>query len=217
MGVHFSLQYKKSKSDYLKTDELVISVRYYFQGKKLNVSSGVKCRIKDWNDDWEKTIKREPILKSDSDWKEKNLKLKDKESEIKNIVLQIEKDGEVPYVDIVKSYLRDNQYVKIKKSLKKIHFLTLFEMYEKWINSDSFPNRTSYVKTINTSVKEIKSYTEEYQFKNRVKLLPQDIDEEWMWGLIHWSYDKGIQPTTIRKRVKTLVSFSNWLKEKHHI
>ena len=138
MGVHFSLQYKKSKSDYLKTDELVISVRYYFQGKKLNVSSGVKCRIKDWNDDWEKTIKREPILKSDSDWKEKNLKLKDKESEIKNIVLQIEKDGEVPYVDIVKSYLRDNQYVKIKKSLKKIHFLTLFEMYEKWINSDSF-------------------------------------------------------------------------------
>ena len=217
MGVHFSLQYKKSKSDYLKTDELVISVRYYFQGKKLNVSSGVKCRIKDWNDDWEKTIKREPILKSDSDWKEKNLKLKDKESEIKNIVLQIEKDGEVPYVDIVKSYLRDNQYVKIKKSLKKIHFLTLFEMYEKWINSDSFPNRTSYVKTINTSVKEIKSYTEEYQFKNKVKLLPQDIDEEWMWGLIHWSYDKGIQPTTIRKRVKTLVSFSNWLKEKHHI
>lgn len=217
MGVHFSLQYKKSKSDYLKTDELVISVRYYFQGKKLNISSGVKCRIKDWNDDWEKTIKREPVLKSDSDWKEKNLKLKDKESEIKNIVLQIEKDGEVPYVDIVKSYLRDNQYIKIKKSLKKIHFLTLFEMYENWINSDSFPNRTSYVKTINTSVKEIKSYTEEYQFKNKVKLLPQDIDEEWIWGLIHWSYDKGIQPTTIRKRVKTLVSFSNWLKEKHHI
>ena len=101
----------------------MISVRYYFQGKKLNVSSGVKCRIKDWNDDWEKTIKREPILKSDSDWKEKNLKLKDKESEINNIVLQIEKDGEVPYVDIVKSHLRDNQYLKIKKSLKKIHFL----------------------------------------------------------------------------------------------
>ena len=73
MGVHFSLQYKKSKSDYLKTDELVISVRYYFQGKKLNVSSGVKCRIKDWNDDWEKTIKREPILKSDSDWKERKI------------------------------------------------------------------------------------------------------------------------------------------------
>ena len=132
MGVHFSLQYKKSKSDYLKTDELVISVRYYFQGKKLNVSSGVKCRIKDWNDDWEKTIKREPILKSDSDWKEKNLKLKDKESEIKNIVLQIEKDGEVPYVDIVKSYLRDNQYVKIKKSLKKIHFLRHLQYRANW-------------------------------------------------------------------------------------
>jgi integrase len=217
MGVHYSLQYKKSKNEYTKHDEVLVCVRYYHQGRKMNISSGVKCKIKDWNENWEKTIKREPILKSDSDWKYKNLKLKDKESEINNIVLQIEKDGEVPYVDIVKSHLRDNQYVKIKKSLKKIHFLTLFEMYEKWINSDSFPNRTSYVKTINTSVKEIKSYTEEYQFKKKVKLLPQDIDEEWMWGLIHWSYDKGIQPTTIRKRVKTLVSFSNWLKEKHHI
>ena len=70
-----------------------------------------------------------------------------------------------------------------------------------------YPNRTSYVKTINTSCKEIKQYTEEYQFKHKVKLLPQDIDEEWMWGLIRWSYDKGIQPTTIRKRVKTLVEF----------
>ena len=217
MGVHYILQFKKPKKDYTKHEEVLVSVRYYYKGRKLNLSSGVKCKIKDWNENWEKTIKREPVLKSDSDWKEKNLKLKDKESEIKNIVLQIEKDGEVPYVDIVKSYLRDNQYVKIKKSLKKIHFLTLFELYENWINSDSFPNRTSYVKTINTSVKEIKSYTEEYQFKNKVKLLPQDIDEEWMWGLIHWSYDKGIQPTTIRKRVKTLVSFSNWLKEKHHI
>ena len=28
---------------------------------------------------------------------------------------------------------------------------------------------------------------------------------------------KGIQPTTIKKRIKTLVKFSNWLREKHHI
>lgn len=217
MGVHFSLQYKKSKKEYTKNDELLVCVRYYHQGRKMNISSGVKCKIKDWNDDWEKTIRREPILKSDVDWKDKNLKLKDKESEINNIVLRIEKDGEVPYVDIVKSHLKNHQYLKIKKSLKKIHFYTLFEMFEKWVNSDLYPNRKSYVKTINTSIREIKSYTEEFQYKEKVKLLPQDIDEEWMWGLIRWSYNKGLQPTTIKKRIKTLVKFSNWLKEKHHI
>jgi len=217
MGVHYSLQYKKPKVEYTKNDELLVCVRYYHQGRKMNISSGVKCKIKDWNDDWEKTIKREPILKSDKDWKDKNLKLKDKESEINNIVLQIEKDGEIPYVDIVKSHLKNHQYLKIKKSLKKIHFYTLFEMFDNWVNSDLYPNRKSYVRTINTSIKEIKTYTEEYQFKHKIKLLPQDIDEEWIWGLIRWSYDKGIQPTTIKKRIKTLVKFSNWLREKHHI
>jgi len=86
----------------------------------MNISSGIKCKIKDWNENWENTIKREPILKTDVQWKDKNLKLKDKESEINNIVLQIEKDGEIPFVDIVKSHLKNHQYLKIKKSLKKI-------------------------------------------------------------------------------------------------
>ena len=217
MGVHYSLQYKKPKKEYTKHDEVLVCVRYYHQGRKMNISSGIKCKIKDWNENWENTIKREPILKTDVQWKDKNLKLKDKESEINNIVLQIEKDGEIPFVDIVKSHLKNHQYLKIKKSLKKIHFYTLFEMFESWVNSDLYPNRVSYVKTINTSIKEIKSFTQEYQFKQKIKLLPQDIDEEWIWGLIRWSYDKGIQPTTIKKRIKTLVKFSNWVREKHHI
>lgn len=190
MGIHYSIQYKKPKSEYTKNDELLVCVRYYFKGKKLNISTGIKCKLKDWNENWDKTVKREPILKSDTDWKHKNLKLKDKESEIRNIVLQIEKEGDIPYVDIVKSYLRENKYKQIKRSLKKIHFFTLFELFEKWINSDEYPNRKSYVSTINTSIKEIKSYTQEYQVNNKVILLPQDIDEEWIWGLIKWSYKK---------------------------
>ena len=217
MGIHFSLQFKKRKSDYEKNDDLIVSVRYYFQGKKLNISSGVRCKIKDWNDDWDKSNKREPILKSDSDWKDKNLKLKDKESEINNIIIQIGKNDEIPYVDIVKSYLRENHNKKVKKTLKNIHFYTFFEMFESWINSDEYPNRESYVKTINTSVREIKNYSEQYQFKNKIKLLPEDIDEKWMWGLIKWSYSKGLQPTTIRKRIKTLVRFGNWIRENYNI
>ena len=120
MGVHYSLQYKKPKKEYTKHDEVLVCVRYYHQGRKMHISSGIKCKIKDWNENWENTIKREPILKTDVQWKDKNLKLKDKESEINNIVLQIEKDGEIPFVDIVKSHLKNHQYLKIKKSLKKI-------------------------------------------------------------------------------------------------
>jgi hypothetical protein len=97
--------------------------------------------------------KREPILRSDEYWREKNLKLKDKESQINNIVLQIEKNGELPHVDIVKTYLRELKHTKEIKSIKKIHFMTLFEMFEKYVNSDTYPNRKSYVKTINTSIK----------------------------------------------------------------
>ncbi len=113
MGVHFILQFKKPKKDYTKHEEVLVSVRYYYKGRKLNLSSGVKCKIKDWNENWENTIKREPILKTDVQWKDKNLKLKDKESEINNIVLQIEKDGEVPYVDIVKSHLKNHHVVSL--------------------------------------------------------------------------------------------------------
>ena len=217
MGYHFSLQYRKPKSEYSKSEEILVTLRYYFQGRKINLGTGVKCKLKDWNENWEHTQRKEPILKSDKDWKEKNLKLKDYESELNSIILQIEKEGELPHVDLVKSYLRKSNYQKIKKTLQKIHFLTLFEMFEDWINSEDYPNRKSYVDTINTSILQIKSYTEEYQFKNKVRLLPQDIDEEWIWGLIKWSSKRGLQPSTIRKRVKTLVKFGSWLRTKHHI
>lgn len=217
MGVNFIQQFKKPKSEYHKDEEVLITIRYYFQGKKLNLSSGVKCKIKDWNENWSKSNKREPILRSDEYWREKNLKLKDKESQINNIVLQIEKNGELPHVDIVKTYLRELKHTKEIKSIKKIHFMTLFEMFEKYVNSDTYPNRKSYVKTINTSIREIKSFSQEYQNKNKIILLPHDIDDQWMWELINWSFDKGLQPNTIRKRIKTLVRFGNWLRETHKI
>ena len=54
MGVHFILQFKKPKKDYTKHEEVLVSVRYYYKGRKLNLSSGVKCKIKDWNENWGK-------------------------------------------------------------------------------------------------------------------------------------------------------------------
>lgn len=213
LKIYYELQIKKSWSSYSPNDEIPIVVRYYFQGKKLSTSTGVKCKVKDWDNDWRNRISKEPIQKSDSDSRDKNLKIKQKLIEVRNVVERIEKDGLIPDVDLVKSFLRENKILKVKKTMKQIHFLVLFEMFEDWVNSDSFPNRKSYVSTLNPPIKDIKQFTTEYQLKNKVLLLPSDINEDWVSILIKWCYKRGLQPSTIRKRTKVLSNFSTWSKK----
>ena len=210
MKIYYELRIKKSWSSYSPNDELSVVVRYYFQGKKLNTSTGVLCKVKDWDREWRNRVNKSPIKSSDPDHKEKNLKIKQKLIEVRNITEKIQKDDLIPSVDLVKSYLRENKVSKVKKSLKKIHFLVLFEMYGKWVNSDNFINSKSYVLTLNPPIKDVVDYTIEYQLKHKVLLLPSDIDEDWINGLIKWCYNKGLQPSTIRKRTKVLSHFSSW-------
>ena len=149
MKVFYELNTKKSFSDYSRNDEVKVSVRYYFQGKRLNVTTGVSVKIKDWDKKWRNRVSKEPIKSSDTDSKEKNLKIKEKLIEVRNVIENLEKDGLIPTTDLVKSHLRENKVQKIKKTLKEVHFLVLFERFEDWINSDNYPNRKSYVMTLN--------------------------------------------------------------------
>lgn len=213
MKIYYELQVKKPWSSYSPNDELPIVVRYYFQKKKLGSTTGVKCKVKDWDKGWRNRVKQEPILKSDSDYKDKNLKIKQKLIEVRNVVEKIEKDGLIPSVELVKSHLRENKVLKVKKTLKQIHFLVLFEMYGNWVNSDSFINSKSYVLTLNPPIKDVVDFTIEYQLKHKVLLLPSDINDEWINSLIKWCYKKGLQPSTIRKRTKVLSHFSSWCKD----
>jgi len=213
MKVFYELNTKKSFSDYSRNDEVKVSVRYYFQGKRLNVTTGVSVKIKDWDKKWRNRVSKEPIKSSDTDSKEKNLKIREKLIEVRNTIENLEKDGLIPTTDLVKSHLRENKVQKIKKTLKEVHFLVLFERFEGWVNSDNYPNRKSYVMTLNPPIKDVKEYTTEYQLKNKVLLLPSDIDEEFVSGLIKWCYKRGLQPSTIRKRTKILSMFSTWCKE----
>jgi integrase len=213
MKVFYELNTKKSFSDYSRNDEVKVSVRYYFQGKRLNVTTGVSVKIKDWDKKWRNRVSKEPIKSSDPDSKEKNLKIREKLIEVRNTIENLEKDGLIPTTDLVKSHLRENKVQKIKKTLKEVHFLVLFERFEGWVNSDNYPNRKSYVMTLNPPIKDVKEYTTEYQLKNKVLLLPSDIDEEFVSGLIKWCYKRGLQPSTIRKRTKILSMFSTWCKE----
>ena len=212
MKVFYELNTKKSFSDYNLDDEVRIVVRYYYKGKRLSTSTEVGVKIKDWDTQYRKRINKEPIKKSDPNHKDKNLKIKQKLIEVRNITEKLEKEGLIPSIELVKSHLRENKVQKVRKSLKQIHFLVLFELFEDWVNSDSFPNRISYVRTLNPPIKDVKKYTTEYQIKNRVLLLPSDLNEDWVNGLIKWCYNRGLQPSTIRKRTKVLINFSTWCR-----
>ena len=80
----YSLNYRRPKSEYKSSDELMICIRYYHKCKETNKtkiikkSTGVKCRLSDWNSDWHKSSNRSPIKDSDPNHKKKNKLLKEK-------------------------------------------------------------------------------------------------------------------------------------------
>ena len=216
MKVFYEITQNKSFEKHDKNDKLIVSVRYRFQGRRLNTTTGVSVKVKDWDRKWRNKVNKEPIKTSDPQHKEKNLRLKQKLIEVRNTIENLEKDGLIPTTDLVKSHLRENKVQKIKKTLKEVHFLVLFEKYESWINSDSFPNRKSYVMTLKPPIRDVKEYTTEYQLKYKVLLLPSDINEDFITGLIKWCYNRGLQPSTIRKRTKILSMFSTWCRTNNY-
>tara|TARA_B100001287_G_scaffold39863_1_gene29002 strand:+ start:5033 stop:7345 length:2313 start_codon:yes stop_codon:yes gene_type:complete len=74
----FSLNYRKPKSEYKSNDDLMICIRYYHkesddaEAKIIKKSTGIKCKLKDWDEDWHKNGKRLPIKSTDPDHKLKN-------------------------------------------------------------------------------------------------------------------------------------------------
>ena len=78
MSVFYELNLKKPYKDYKPSEEVVIKVMYYFKGKKLTNSTGVSVKKKDFDRKWRERISKEPIKSTDKDYKEKNLKIKEK-------------------------------------------------------------------------------------------------------------------------------------------
>ena len=82
--MYFYLNFRKAKSKYNPTEELSVMIRYYYKvkgekkPKTLGQSTGIKVKLKDWDDDWDKSKKREPIKRTDKDYKQKNRILKQK-------------------------------------------------------------------------------------------------------------------------------------------
>jgi len=226
-SIHYTLDKRRSNTSpeerknppvYDINEEFSIQLRYLHQGKKLNLSSGVKCSIKNFNGDYHLNSKREPVLKSDKNWREKNKQIRNKTYEIQSIVSMLDKKGIEPTGGNIKSQMREIEIERNEKSYTDVHLFVLFEEFTKYINGTSWGNSQSYTRTMNVSIKRIKEYITEYELKNKFRLLVRDIDDEWMDKFVIWcSKTENIQPITIRKRCKTLVRFGNWCRDRKQI
>ena len=103
----FSLNYRKPKSQYKDSDELMICIRYYHKcsntdkTKIIKKSTGVKCMLKDWNTDWHKSNDRAPVKSTDPNAKKKNkiLKEKVKSFDIDELYSSVKNDSFSPYLN----------------------------------------------------------------------------------------------------------------------
>jgi site-specific recombinase XerD len=223
MSLFLTLDYKLKKSEYKKSDSVKAVIRYRYKGKQLKISTGVDCKIKDWNQDYENTRSKNPIKKSDEEFKTKNLELTSKLVEVKDIIHRITVLGDdEPYPDLIKSLILKNEYRRVKSTLTKVHFTTLFNEYTNWFFSDEYlvitQNRNSYRSALKTSFDDIIDFSNEYQRKEKITLLLENITLEWISEFLsELEKNKGYLPSTINKRIKVLRLFKTWLRDTKNI
>ena len=76
--ITYSLNYRKPKESYRSSDELMVCLRFYYKCSKTNKpkivkkSTGVKCKLQDWDSNWHKSDDRHPIKDSDPQHVKKN-------------------------------------------------------------------------------------------------------------------------------------------------
>ncbi|MDG1974814.1 MAG: fumarate reductase/succinate dehydrogenase flavoprotein subunit [Flavobacteriaceae bacterium] len=82
--ITYSLNYRKPKDQYKANDELTVCLRYFYKnnpkgkGKIIKKSTGIKCKLSDWDSDWHKNPNRYPIKSSDKFSTKKNKLLNEK-------------------------------------------------------------------------------------------------------------------------------------------
>jgi len=89
MSEFFSLSLQRSLSEYQKTDEVPIVLNYYYSGKKIRLSSGIKVRIKDWNENSSQREKGVYVKKTDPNHDGKNLVLRQMMSKLEEVKIEI--------------------------------------------------------------------------------------------------------------------------------
>ena len=91
-SITYSLNYRKPKNEYNPDDELIICLRYFYndssssKARIIKKSTGIKCKLSDWNVDWHKNRDRSPINPKAKNFIKNNRLLKNK---VKNFKLYL--------------------------------------------------------------------------------------------------------------------------------
>ena len=102
--ITYSLNYRKPKDEYNPSDELVVCLRYFHKnssnekGKIIKKSTGIKCKLSDWDIDWHKNPDRFPIKDTDKLFLKKNRLLKVKAKEFKVFISNIDSSPNKDFV-----------------------------------------------------------------------------------------------------------------------
>ncbi|MDP4934335.1 MAG: Arm DNA-binding domain-containing protein, partial [Salibacteraceae bacterium] len=203
MSLYLSLNYQKRKSQYDSKDEIPVILFYYYNGNKIKISTGVTVRKGDWNPDLENPIKR-----SDSNYKFKNLQLKQKMVEVEKIIQNIELNGKIPETTLVKLYLKKILDEKVIDTKKEYDFFLLIKEYEVILKNDTrFTN--GYRKHVVNCLIQISDYIREELNSSFYPI--SSLDEDFQKGYFNYSVtEKKRLNSTIQNHFKRLKSFVKW-------
>ena len=212
MSEFFSLSLQRSLSEYRNTDEVPIVLNYYYGGKKIRLSSGIKVRIKDWNENSSQREKGVYVKKTDPNHDGKNLVLRQMMSKLEEVKIEISLTKSLPTTPLVKSFFKKERKEKKINSFSNVEFLFVIEEFIRKRLVD-VKLREGTKRTLKTNVLRIQEYTREYQRKEGVVVTIPTLDKEFQDGLLTYLDDRGENPSTIRKRFSVLRSIVNWSRE----
>lgn len=215
MSVLFKLHYKRKKSLYKRNDSVQVQVFYYFNKRKINISTGVEVKIKDWESEWRKKRDKNPVKNTDPKYLSKNFLIKQKVKEIEDIIDKIKINNQFPTTELIKTYLKKKSKEKVVETLKEIDFLYILELYRESINDD-VTLRENYKRSIRSGLKILTEFTLNYEKEVNNRFLISDIDDDFQRKLLKYLSLKPEQPSTIRKRIKLLISVVNWCNNKNY-
>lgn len=169
----------------------------------MKVTTGVAVRLNNWNPNGEN-----PVRRSDSKYKFKNLQLKHKMVELETIIQNIELNGQIPETTLVKLHLKKELNKKEIETKKEFDFLIMVGEYINTVLSDvRFTNgyRRNVVNSLNQFV---------YYIKEEIgtTFFPiTDFTEDFQKRYFNYSVEKKNRSNhTIQKQFKHLKSFVKW-------
>lgn len=212
MSEFFSLSLQKSLSEYKPSDEVPVVLNYYFGGKKIRLSSGIKVKIKDWNESKTQRDKGLCVKKSDENHDGKNLVLRQMMSKLEEVKIEISLSKSVPNPQLVKSYFKKDRKERKVKSFTNVEFTFILDEFLKKRLSD-VKLRDGTKRTLRTNVVRILDFTREFQRGEGVVVTIPTIDKEFQDSFLRYLTDRKESTSTIRKRFSVLRSIVNWSRE----